>query len=584
MSKFYKIFVFLFILIFSTNSFAINLSDFWVGEAASKKRDLESVKSADFMISSAHQEASRAGYDILAKGGNAIDAIIAAQMVLNVVEPQSSGIGGGGFLLYFDAKSGKYQYFNGRESAPALAHDKMFLDEDGKPKKFREALQGGLSVATPGALKMLKKVHDKHGQLNWEELFVPAINLARNGYEVDDRLYINLKRASYLENFKETAQLYFDKNGQPHKVGTIIKNKKLAKTLEIIAKNGIKPFYEGEIAQKIVQKVQNPPKNPGFLQLSDLKNYQVKVGDLVCANYRLKYKICSMPPPSSGGITILQILGILENFDLAKFAPNSLNSIHLISEATRLAYEDRNKYIGDNDEVPIDEMLDKKYLKKRSSLIDFNKAQTRFLPGEFSKITNDNVFASYQKLEPLETTHMSVIDKEGNAISFTSSIEYFFGSALSVDGFLLNNHMTDFSFIPQIDGKKVANRVEPFKQPRSSMSPTFIFDKNDRLLMVVGSPGGPRIIQYVAKTIMAALDWNMDIQEAISLPNFTVLNNVIELEKDAKITKLAKKLEKLGHTVRIKDQVSGVHAIMIGKDGNLIAGADPRRSGVAMGR
>lgn len=566
------------------NSFAFSLSDLWVGEAATKKRELKSEKADKYIISSAHRQASRAGFMILGKGGNAIDAAIAAQMVLNVVEPQSSGIGGGGFLLYYDAKNKTYQYFNGRESAPQLAREDMFLDQNGQPKEFLEALQGGQSVATPGLLRMLKTAHDRYGKLPWSELFKSAINLARDGYKVDERLYINLQKADYLTNFKDTADLYLDKDGEPFAVGTIIKNEKLAKTLEKISQEGISPFYEGEIAKEIVDKVQNSSKNPGSLRLSDLKNYQVKEGDLVCAQYRLKYKICSMPPPSSGGITVLQILGILENFNIKNLKPNSLKYVHLVSEATKLAYEDRNKYIGDTGEVPISKMLDKNYLKLRSSLINLDKATPKFEAGQFVKNNQYDILASYQQPEPLETTHMSVIDGDGNAVSFTSSIEYFFGSALSVDGFLLNNHMTDFSFIPEKDGKKVANRVEPFKQPRSSMSPTFVFDENDDLILVVGSPGGPRIIQYVTKAIIASLDWNMDIQEAISLPNFTVLNNVIELESKTKLEKLADDLEKMGHNVKIKDQVSGLHAIFVDKDKKLVAGADPRRSGVAIGK
>ncbi len=291
-----------------------------------------------------------------------------------------------------------------------------------------------------------------------------------------------------------------------------------------------------------------------------------------------------MPLPSSGGITILQILGILENFDLEKFKPNKLGTIHLISEAARLAYEDRNQYIADTPNVPIVQMLNKKYLKKRAKMINLRSAPKGFLPGKFSNLDSKiDIAASYQQPEPLSTTHMSIIDKHGNAVSFTSSVEYFFGSALSVDGFLLNNHMTDFSFIPEVDGKKVANRVEPNKQPRSSMSPTFVFDEKNNLIMIVGSPGGPRIIQFVAKTIIAHLDWKMNIQEAISLPNFTTLRNIIELEKGTKIAKLKKPLEKMGHTVKVKDLVSGIHAITINKNG-IKGGADPRRSGIAIGK
>ena len=574
-----KIFHLLIVLIFiANNCHALNLSDLWVGEAASKRRDLTAVEANNFMISSAHPLASKAGKEMMAKNGNVIDAIIAAQMVLNVVEPQSSGIGGGGFLLYYDAKNKNYKYYNGREIAPEMAHEKMFLDDNGNPENFLEALQGGKAVAVPGLLKLLKAVHDDYGKLPWKTLFQPAINLARDGYAVDHRLYVNIKKAKYLKNFYETKNLYLDKNGNPYKIGTIIKNEKLAQTLEKIANQGIKIFYNGELAQKIVDKVNNSHINPGFLKLSDLKNYQIKEGKPICAKYRKKYKICSMSLPSSGGVTILQILGILENFDLNNYSPNSISSIHLISEATRIAYEDRNKYIGDKADIPIKQMIDKKYLKKRSLLINTKKAAKSYSPGLLNKVN----LVDNSKIEPSETTHISAIDKERNAISFTSSIEYFFGSALSVEGFLLNNHMTDFSFIDKIDNKKVANAVGPFKQPRSSMSPTFIFDNNNNLIMILGSPGGPRIIQYVVKTIIASLDWGMDMQEAISLPNFTVLNNVIELEKETNITKYAKKLRKMGHKVKIKDQVSGIHAIRVSND-IIIGGADPRRSGVVLG-
>ncbi|MDX2083420.1 MAG: gamma-glutamyltransferase [Rickettsiales bacterium] len=575
--------IFLTIIIFfarSSLAYAINLSDFWVGEPASKFRKLESVSGQKFMVVTADEYASKAGAEILQKGGNAIDAAITAQMVLNVVEPQSSGIGGGGFLLYFDAKTKKTLFFNGRETAPAKAYPSMFL-KDGKAREFNDVVQGGLSVATPGALKILYEAHQKYGKLPWHELFEPAIKIARDGFVVSERLHTLANYISYLKNSDQAKKVYLKEDGRAYEVGEIIKNPQLAQTFSIIAKQGIEPFYHGKIANDIVDAVKNSKVNPGILQLEDLKNYRSKKGNLICSSYRLKYKICSMPLPSSGGITLLQILGILENFDLGELAPQSPQAIHLIVEATRLAYADRNQYLGDVAAVPIDKMLDKNYLKERSKLINQKQALAKITAGKFSK-TDKKIINNITNELP-STTHLSIVDNEGNAVSFTSSIEYFFGSALMVDGFLLNNQMTDFSFIPEINGKKVANRIEPNKQPRSSMTPAFVFDQNDKLLMVVGSPGGPRIIQYSLKVILDYLDWKIDIQKAISMPNFVVLNDVIELEKNTPITKLEKSLKAMNHQVKIIEITSGIHAITV--DDNIIkGGADPRRDGVAIAK
>lgn len=583
-NKFLQTFLILTTLSFTAS--AKNLSDAWVGEAASDFRKLESVSGKKYMIATADDLASKAGAEILAKGGNAIDAAIAAQLVLNVVEPQSSGIGGGGFLLYFDAKTGQTNYFNGRETAPEKSSPKMFLDKNNQPRKFDDVVRGGTAVAIPGLLKILEEAHTKHGKIAWKELFQPAIKLARGGFAITSRMHANLLHISYIRDFKESAKLYLKPDGTPRDVGEIITNVALADTFKTIANRGIDSFYKGKIASDIVKAVRNSPINPGNLSRNDLANYKSKTGDLICATYR-EYNVCSMPLPSSGGVTLLQILGILENFNLSKMKIESAETVHLIAEATRLAYADRNQYIGDNALVPLQKMLDKEYLKSRSKLIDLKKAPTQFSAGTFAQNhfanhVNDNVIASYQAVEPISTTHLSVVDEEGNAVSFTSSIEYFFGSAITVDGFLLNNHMTDFSFIPEIDGKKVANAIEPGKRPRSSMSPTFIFDKNNKLVMVVGSPGGPRIIQHVLKTIVAHLDFGLDVQSAISLPNYVILNEALELEKNTAITKLEKSLRKMGHEVKIIDITSGIHAITI-NHGNISGGADPRRNGTAVG-
>jgi len=564
-------------------------NDQWHGDEFSGFSQYKSVIGEKYMISTSEKLASMAGAEILENGGNAIDASIASQLVLNVIEPHSSGIGGGLFMLYHDKKSGKNIYFNGRENAPIASFPEMFLDTEGNPQKFFEVVGTGVAVGTPGALHAMFNAHQQYGKTPWKKLFVKAIDIARDGYPISPKMYANLKSIKHLSE-SDGMRIYFDNDGQPKKTGTIIKNYQLAKTLETIANKGIKPFYEGQIAQDIEFAVKNSKKMAGYLTKEDLKKYRSSSGKLICAKYRQTYKICSMPLPSSGGITILQTLGILENFDLSKYKPNSLEAIHLILESLKLAYADRNKYLGDIPTVPIKQMLDKQYLKMRAQTIKTNQANINVRPGDFVTpkkfITNSNKTISkiyYPTPEKPSTTHLSVVDQYGNAVSLTSSIEYPFGSTLIVDGFFLNNQMTDFSFLPSVDGKLVANRVEPLKQPLSSMSPTFVFDNKNRLVEVVGSPNGPRIIQHVIKTLIATLDWKIDIQEAISLPNFIALNGIIELEKNTDLIYLKKPLQKIGHKVKITHITSAIQAIKI-ENSKLYGGADPRRQGSAIGK
>jgi len=573
---------------FGQNSSKNNLLnlDEWAGDGYSGFSDYKKVVGKRYMIATSEKLASVAGEKILAQGGNAVDAAIAAQMVLNVVEPHSSGIGGGLFLLYYNNKTKSSEFFNGRETAPAAAFPEIFLDKSQKKaRKFEDIVGGGLSVGTPGALYALFEAHKKYGKLPWKKLFEPAIRIAEDGFIVSKKIETALNQVQYLPEF-EGMKIYFDHSGKPIKAGSFIKNYQLAKTFKIIAKQGIKPFYNGKIARDIVKTVQNSKKNPGFLSLDDLKNYRSSRGKLVCDTYRQKYKICSMPLPSSGGTTILQILGILENFDLAAIPINSAPMIHLVAESTRLAYCDRNEYLADIAEVPIKSMLDKVYLQERAKLINPEKAFEKAVPGDFSSSKNHiktNTKFKIENFEAPSTTHLSIIDSYGNAVALTSSIEYMFGSALMVDGFMLNNQLTDFSLVPEINGKPVANRVEPKKQPRSSMSPTFVFDKNDKLLMVVGSPGGPRIIQFVVKALIGVLDYGLDIQEAISLPNFVVLNDIIELENRTKLDGEKRALEKMGHKVKITDITSAIQAVLL-QNNQLQGGADPRRQGAAIGK
>jgi gamma-glutamyltranspeptidase/glutathione hydrolase len=554
-------------------------NDDWEGEKYPEFKKNNKIEGQDFMVSSLDNRASEAGAKMLKMGGNAIDATIAAQMVLNVVEPQSSGIGGGAFLLYYDKKNNKSIYYNGRETAPAKSNDKMFLKKDGSVMEFQEAVNGGLSVGTPGLLKILKESHKKYGKLKWQTLFEPAIKIAENGFPMEDKIRTILKDVKYLENNPDLKELYFNLDGTIKKNGEIIYNKKLAKTLSIIAKQGIKPFYEGQIAKNIVKKVKKSD-NPGYLSLLDLKKYRSSKGELICSYYH-SYKICSMLPPSTGGITLLQILSILEPFRLDFFSPTDPITVHLISEAVKLAYQDRNKYIADVKNVPLKKLLNKKYLEERSDLIKPDKIIKDAKAGDFKLSSNYHI--NYNAFESNSTTHISVIDSEGNAVSMTSSIEYLFGSNLLVDGFMLNNQMTDFSFEPKINGKKVINRVRPKKQPRSSMTPTFVFDEDDNLILIVGSPGGPRIIQYVAKTIIAHLDWKMPIDKAIAMPNFIMLKDSLELEKGTYLEKLSKPLEEIGHNIKIKNISSGITAISI-QENKIYGAADHRRNGAASGQ
>ncbi len=554
-------------------------NDDWQGEEYPEFKKQEKITGKKFMVSTLDKRASEAGAKMLKKGGNAIDAAIAAQLVLNVVEPQSSGIGGGAFLLYHDKKKNKSIYYNGRETAPAKSHDKMFLKKDGLAMEFQEAVNGGLSVGTPGLLKIMKESHKKYGKLKWQTLFDPAIKLAKEGFPMEDKIKTILKDVKYLKDNSDLKNLYFNEDGQIKENGEIIYNKKLADTLSLIANEGIKSFYDGKISKNIVKKVQES-ENPGYLSLKDLKNYRSKKGEVLCSYYH-SYKICSMLPPSSGGITLLQILSILEGFNLEFLPPTSPKTIHLIAEATKLAYQDRNKYIADTKKIPLKKLLNKDYLRERADLIESDKIIKNPKPGNFK--LSSNYYINPNDFEANSTTHISVIDQEGNAVSMTSSIEYLFGSNLMVDGFMLNNQMTDFSFQPKVNGKRVINRVIPKKQPRSSMSPTFVFDEDDNLVLIVGSPGGPRIIQYVAKTIIAYLDWKMDIDDAINFPNFIAIKDVLELEKNTYLEKISSDLKNIGHKIELKNISSGITAIAI-KDGIIHGLADYRRNGFASGQ
>ena len=548
----------------------------------------EAVQAADYMVSAANPLAVQAGVDVLAKGGNAVDAAIATQMALNVVEPQSSGIGGGGFMLYFDAASKKLHVYDGRETAPKAANAKLFLDDAGQPLPHMEAVQGGRSVGTPGLVKMLALAHGKHGTLEWSGLFDHAIQLAGNGFPLSPRLHTLLDTFPHVHDFPQSVAPYVTADGTLKKVGETVINLPMADALGIIAINGADAFYHGALADEIVAAVRQSPIAPGLLTKDDFTAYEAKEREPACAPYRI-YTICSMPPPSSGGVTIVQALAILNALpqDLAGMDALSVDAIHLVAEASKLAYADRNHYLADPDfvEVPTQAMLDADYLAKRASLMDDNRATDTAPPG--NPVTGEAVLdvpATEAGQEPPSTTHISVVDAKGNAVSMTTSIEYGFGSGLSAHGFLLNNQLTDFSFSPTLpDGSPHPNRVEAGKRPRSSMSPTMVFDENGDLLLVTGSPGGARIITYVLQHLIAVLDWKMDVQTAISLPHYLNMNGATELEADTELESRAAELEARGHEVRIQQTPSGIHSIHILPDGTLSGGADPRREGIAQG-
>ena len=557
------------------------------------------------MVTAANPLAVDAGRFILALGGSAVDAAIAVQMVLNLVEPQSSGIGGGAFLLHYDARKKRVESYDGRETAPAEATPNLFIGPNGQPLGFAAAVIGGRSVGTPGLLRLLELAHKEHGRLPWPLLFGPAIKLANDGFAISPRMASSLAADRANICSQVPARDYFcNPDGTTKAEGTILQNPAFADTLRQIARRGANAFYTGPIAQDIVNQVRNHPTNPGLLSLTDLAGYQAKKREPVCGTYRLTWTVCGMGMPSSGGATVLQTLGILESFDVAALTPQSVPAVHLISEAYRLAYADRGKYMADSDfvYVPVDGLIDKNYLKQRAQIIDLTRSmgvpQPGTPPGAQLARGMDNA------LELPSTSHISIVDRRGNAVSMTTTIETGWGSRQFVRGFLLNNQLTDFSFTAtDAQGNPIANRVQPGKRPRSSMAPTIVLDPRNELKMVIGSPGGANIIQYVTKTLIGVLDWNLNIQQAIELGNFgaaTSATTTLERGSPVGTAAIADGLRALGHTVNIADQNSGLHGITVqpraGRGDRsdsdddrrknrqrLAGGADPRREGVARG-
>ncbi|MDD9798702.1 MAG: gamma-glutamyltransferase [Alphaproteobacteria bacterium] len=534
------------------------------------------------MVVAAHPLAAQAGRDILAQGGSAMDAAIAIQSVLGLVEPQSSGLAGGGFMLHYEAAKDELTSWDGREIAPAAIKPDIFITQTGKPQAFTQAMTDARAIGVPGVPALLAAGHKRFGRLNWEVLFEPAIELAETGFKISPRLYYLLHRDKFLRKNPTPRALYYhiQANGtaKAKPVGTVLQNPAYAETLKQFAKQGAPAFYTGKIGAQIVAETS---RQGGLLTAQDMRHYQAKQRPPLCLPYRA-YKICSIGPPSSGGIALLQILGHLSVFDMASFAPNSLPAVHLISEASHLAFADRNLYVGDSDfvSVPIADLLNMAYLRRRGQRINPNRALSHIAPGQFTNKPTTQRAPNHSIAQP-STTHFVVRDKQGNAVSMTSSIEAAFGSRFMAGGMMLNNQLTDFSFLPEKNGKKIANAVAPHKRPRSSITPEMIFDKQGRLFALLGSPGGPRIIGYVAQTVIGLIDWQLSMQEAIDLPRHVAFRGVIELEADTQLGDHMQALQSMGHKVTLRAHHSGLHGIKI-IDQMLTGGADPRREGIVL--
>ncbi|MDO8769718.1 MAG: gamma-glutamyltransferase family protein [Burkholderiaceae bacterium] len=582
-------------------------------EAASGYTAKAGWATSRFAVAAANPLATDAGYHILKAGGSAVDAAVAVQMVLGLVEPQSSGIGGGAFLLHHDGKV--TQAFDGRETAPAAVNDRLFLGADGKPMPFDEAVVGGRPVGVPGTVRMLEMAHRQHGKLPWAALFAPAIALAEGGFKVSPRLHTLLGADKYLKNDPLAAAYFYDTTGQPWPVGQVLKNPSYAAVLRRIATRGSKGLLEGEVAQAMVAKVRSHPTHPGQLSLQDLAGYTAKRREPLCFDYPVKlkiYSICGMPPPSSGAIAVGQILGILNNTnaatlktetDLTGFsgAVPSADWLHLYTEASRLAFADRAQYVADPDFVDPPagswlSLLNPAYLTQRAQLIGEKSIKSAVAGVPIASGAIKTSYAPMPEQPEYGTSHISIIDGSGQALAMTTTIEDAFGSRQMVSvkpglpgGFLLNNELTDFSFAPaDDDGRAIANRVQPDKRPRSSMAPTLVFDKaTGQVVMSAGSSGGAFIIHFMAKTLYGVLNWGMNAQEAINLPNFGSLNGPTLLEEKRFPASTIEALQASGHEVRELEMTSGLQAIErrsdTGTAARFFGGADPRREGVVLG-
>ena len=534
------------------------------------------------LVVTANPYASEAALEILREGGSATDAAIAALLVLGLVEPQSAGLGGGGFWLQYDAASGQLSAYDGRETAPQSATPSLFLGSDGKAMDFWAAVASGRSVGVPGAVALLAKVYANHGKLPWADLFGPAIRLASQGFEVSPRLNGLLLIDPLLRTDPVARKFYYQADGLPLPVGTLLRNPDYATILGLLAYSGPAAFYEGPIAAAMVKAAGRDEETPP-LSLADLQAYRALERQVVCVDYRA-YDICGHGPPTSGGVTLLEIFGVLDHFTLGQ-TPMAPADIHLLAEASRLAFADRNAYLADPDfvEQPVAALLDKGYLAERAQLVDPAKAMASAAPGLPQK---QGLLEG--ALEGPSTTHLVVADAAGNVVSLTASIENAFGSRRMVSltgngGFLLNNELTDFSFAPVDDqGQPVANRVEPGKRPRSSMAPTIVLGADGKPAFALGTPGGSRIIGFVALALVGMIDWGLDPAAAAALPQMTNRNGATDLEANQGLEPLGEALAAMGHQVGYVEMASGLSILAVTPEG-LQGGADPRREGEALG-
>jgi len=509
------------------------------------------------LVTSAHPLASEAGREVLRSGGNAMDAAVAVQMMLAFVEPPESGLGGGAFLLYRDGETRQVEVFDGRETAPGAAVEDRFLGPFGTRRPLALAVVSGDSVGVPGLVAMLHRAHAEHGRRDWEDLLAPAIRAAEEGIEYPARLAAQVRRDRSLRLFGDLRRTFVTPSR--HDTPRLV-NPELAETLRLLAEKGPEPFYTGEIAKDIVDAVAARRPWPGDMDLDDLAAYRPVVREAVCASYH-KWEICGPPPPSSGAVTVLQTLGMLEHFDLAGLQPDSVEAIHLIAEASRLAFADRFLYLGDPDHVgvPVEALLDPDYLAARARLIDPDRVMDQALPGlpGIAPILEDA--PEVDEEETTGTTHFSILDSTGNMVSMTSSIEAPFGSRIMTRGFLLNNQLTDFSFRPRHEGFDLANRVGPGKRPRSSMSPTIVTGPDGSVRLVIGSRGGARIIGHVIRVLVATLDWEIPLQEAVARPNHVHRGEYLELERGTGLADHRRALRSMGHKVRMREMASGLN-------------------------